>query len=251
MVIIRSMLQLLIPIASVEKISKEKTVKILPNAIGVATSDERHVFGSFMSRDSAYRLMVSIWQPDTDECAKPALKGVESSSSMASTDLPATNNNQQTKSKGKTVAATLDVPKSNDSRSKSPDSNSRNRAPGEVSESVEEDSSSANSSNESPSGTVKEIDMDTNCMSSVNASNADGVDGELRSDAAKHKHLSYKFMNYEIPTTIHIGYLALALAIFLVFTASILVYQIYSIQHAPKGASLDDDIDWVSRWFVD
>lgn len=240
------MLQLLIPIASVEKISKEKTVKILPNAIGVATSDERHVFGSFMSRDSAYRLMVSIWQPDTDECAKPALKGVESSSSMASTDLPATNNNQ-TKSKGK-AAATLDVPKSNDSRSKSPDSNSRNCALGEVSESIEEDSSSANSSNESPSGTVKENNADACYISSVNGLNADAVDGEPKSDAAKQTHFSYKFLKYEIPSTIHIGYLALALAIFLVFTAGILVYQIYSIQHAPKVASLSlgENIDWVS-----
>uniref|UniRef100_A0A1B0GQS4 GRAM domain-containing protein n=1 Tax=Phlebotomus papatasi TaxID=29031 RepID=A0A1B0GQS4_PHLPP len=54
---------LLIPIVSVVKISKEKTAKIIPNAVGVATSDERHVFGSFMSREAAYRLMVSVWRP--------------------------------------------------------------------------------------------------------------------------------------------------------------------------------------------
>ncbi|XP_055698081.1 GRAM domain-containing protein 2B-like, partial [Phlebotomus papatasi] len=55
--------KLLIPIVSVVKISKEKTAKIIPNAVGVATSDERHVFGSFMSREAAYRLMVSVWRP--------------------------------------------------------------------------------------------------------------------------------------------------------------------------------------------
>lgn len=55
--------KLLIPVVSVERISKEKTAKIIPNAIGVATADERHVFGSFMSRESAYRLMLSVWRP--------------------------------------------------------------------------------------------------------------------------------------------------------------------------------------------
>lgn len=48
---------------SVVRISKEKTAKIIPNAIGVATADERHVFGSFIRREAAYRLMLSIWLP--------------------------------------------------------------------------------------------------------------------------------------------------------------------------------------------
>lgn len=55
--------KLLIPTVSVVKISKEKTAKIIPNAVGVATADERHVFGSFMSREAAYRLMLSVWGP--------------------------------------------------------------------------------------------------------------------------------------------------------------------------------------------
>lgn len=54
--------KLLIPITSVIKISKEKTVKIFPNAIAIATADERHVFSSFLSRESAYQLMISIWK---------------------------------------------------------------------------------------------------------------------------------------------------------------------------------------------
>lgn len=54
---------MLIPTVSVVKISKEKTAKIIPNAVGVATADERHVFGSFMSREAAYRLMLSVWRP--------------------------------------------------------------------------------------------------------------------------------------------------------------------------------------------
>lgn len=55
--------KLLIPTGSVVKISKEKTAKIIPNAIGVATAEERHVFASFIRREAAYRLMLSIWLP--------------------------------------------------------------------------------------------------------------------------------------------------------------------------------------------
>lgn len=54
--------KLLIPITSVTRISKEKTVKIIPNAIAVATLDERHVFSSFLSREAAYQLMVGVWK---------------------------------------------------------------------------------------------------------------------------------------------------------------------------------------------
>jgi hypothetical protein len=31
-------------------------------AVGVTTCDERHVFGSFMSREAAFRLMLSVWR---------------------------------------------------------------------------------------------------------------------------------------------------------------------------------------------
>ncbi|XP_058448713.1 GRAM domain-containing protein 2B-like [Malaya genurostris] len=55
--------KLLIPTVSVVKISKEKTAKMFPNAVGVQTCDDRHVFGSFMSREAAYRLMCSVWRP--------------------------------------------------------------------------------------------------------------------------------------------------------------------------------------------
>jgi len=42
--------QLQIPIRSVLKVSKEKTAKFIPNAVGLATADEKHVFGSLLSR---------------------------------------------------------------------------------------------------------------------------------------------------------------------------------------------------------
>lgn len=54
------MTKLVIPTSAVIRISKEKTAKIIPNAVGVATSDERHVFGSFISREAAFRLLCSV-----------------------------------------------------------------------------------------------------------------------------------------------------------------------------------------------
>ncbi|XP_070165854.1 uncharacterized protein [Polyergus mexicanus] len=53
--------KLLIPTASVLKISKEKTARIIPNAVAVTTEEERHVFCSLLSRDSTYKLMKQVW----------------------------------------------------------------------------------------------------------------------------------------------------------------------------------------------
>lgn len=58
--------QLLIPTVDVLKVSKEKTAKIIPNAVGICTEDEKHVFGSLLSRDSTYKLMVQVWKAATD-----------------------------------------------------------------------------------------------------------------------------------------------------------------------------------------
>ncbi|KAF5284082.1 hypothetical protein FQA39_LY17131 [Lamprigera yunnana] len=53
--------KLLIPLLSVQKITKEKTARIIPNAVGIATTEDKHVFGSLMSRDNTYRLMTKVW----------------------------------------------------------------------------------------------------------------------------------------------------------------------------------------------
>ncbi|XP_047995858.1 GRAM domain-containing protein 2B-like isoform X2 [Leguminivora glycinivorella] len=54
--------KLLIPTTSVLRITKEKVARIIPNAVGVCTRDERHVFGSLLSRDSTYKLMTHVWK---------------------------------------------------------------------------------------------------------------------------------------------------------------------------------------------
>lgn len=81
--------KLLIPTVSVVRISKEKTAKIIPNAVGVATADERHVFGSFMSREAAYRLMLSVWLPVAPPDALPPPPTAGQSPQQQSASLPA------------------------------------------------------------------------------------------------------------------------------------------------------------------
>jgi len=53
---------LLIPIATIEEITKERTAKIIPNAVGVSTSTDKHVFASLISRDTTYKLMHKMWK---------------------------------------------------------------------------------------------------------------------------------------------------------------------------------------------
>ena len=55
--------QLQIPIRSVTKVTKEKTAKIIPNAIGLTTVEhEKHIFSSLLSRDATFKLMSRLWK---------------------------------------------------------------------------------------------------------------------------------------------------------------------------------------------
>lgn len=60
---------MLIPVLTVEDITKEKIVKIFNNAIGIVTPEQKHVFGSFISRDSALEQMRSVWEKAKSEAA--------------------------------------------------------------------------------------------------------------------------------------------------------------------------------------
>lgn len=59
--------KLLIPTASVLKISKERTGRIFPNAVGIATGTEKHVFGSLLSRESTYNFLLDVWNSTVDQ----------------------------------------------------------------------------------------------------------------------------------------------------------------------------------------
>jgi hypothetical protein len=60
--LVASPLQLQIPIRSVIKITKERTAKIIPNAVGLETADEKHVFGSLISRDTTFKFITVVWK---------------------------------------------------------------------------------------------------------------------------------------------------------------------------------------------
>ncbi|XP_010876345.1 GRAM domain-containing protein 2B [Esox lucius] len=49
-----------IPVLSVTYIKKTKTAILVPNALVITTTNERHVFASFLSRDTTYKLLKSI-----------------------------------------------------------------------------------------------------------------------------------------------------------------------------------------------
>ncbi|CAG9566122.1 unnamed protein product [Danaus chrysippus] len=82
--------KLLIPTSSVLRITKEKVARIIPNAVGVCTRDERHVFGSLLSRDSTYKLMMHVWKsartPELTVPKPPELRTSEIEASEYSPD---------------------------------------------------------------------------------------------------------------------------------------------------------------------
>ncbi|XP_062187264.1 protein VASCULAR ASSOCIATED DEATH 1, chloroplastic-like isoform X1 [Phragmites australis] len=51
-----------IPLQEVTDIRKAKTAAIFPNAIEIIAGSKRHFFGSFLSRDEAYKIIVDGWE---------------------------------------------------------------------------------------------------------------------------------------------------------------------------------------------
>ena len=57
-----SLLQIQIPMVSITKFTKEKTAKIIPNAVAVSTVEDTHTFTSFISREASYKVMTKAWR---------------------------------------------------------------------------------------------------------------------------------------------------------------------------------------------
>ncbi|XP_071853799.1 protein Aster-B-like [Apostichopus japonicus] len=53
---------LTVRIKDVAAITKERTIRFIPNAIQVSTATEKYFFASFMSRDKAFHLLFKVWQ---------------------------------------------------------------------------------------------------------------------------------------------------------------------------------------------
>lgn len=243
--------KLLIPVVSVERISKEKTAKIIPNAIGVATLDERHVFGSFMSRESAYRLMLSVWRPtevpETPTANAKAVPDVEISECSIEEDssCSVSGNESPTQSKDGNPLAV------------DPAMLLRQRIPPVV-QVLEA----------SPSGGVDQVDS-AKVQQSGEASGktrarddvADGVGSSKAKEArlkfavderplvaeAKGSRLvsfrgKLRKINLKFPTDIHIVYLGVVLAIILALFSGFLLYRIMDIQSRTNSL----DYKWVS-----
>ncbi|XP_071055305.1 GRAM domain-containing protein 2A-like isoform X2 [Onthophagus taurus] len=80
--------KLLIPMLSVEKLTKEKTAKIIPNAVGITTAEDKHVFGSLMSRDSTFRYMITVWERarNAQQLLEPEILPIEHNSDSDSSE---------------------------------------------------------------------------------------------------------------------------------------------------------------------
>ncbi|XP_034397808.1 GRAM domain-containing protein 2B isoform X2 [Cyclopterus lumpus] len=70
-----------IPVMSVTHIKKTKTAILLPNALVIATANDRYVFVSFMSRDNTYKFLMSIslHLEEKSPCSSPVLSSAPNS----------------------------------------------------------------------------------------------------------------------------------------------------------------------------
>lgn len=253
--------KLLIPITSVIKISKEKTVKIIPNAIAVASIGERHVFSSFLSREAAYQLMVSMWKE------LMPIGDIETTSSSAilracpPIDTSSSTDNMVVNAKVDNAIAASATSSPIQKHTLQVEHHRRNGSSGcdlDISE-IEDDSSSAISGNEclsqkrlllqsvskpiqvADSSTVTILNNRLNCDPAILESNSDQEPSAQPILETSSKTLdsepvnideppTISFYQFQIPRTIHIAYFGLLLAVILGLLASFLVYRIVNVQ---------------------
>lgn len=244
------------------KISKEKTVKIIPNAIAVASIGERHVFSSFISREAAYQLMVNMWKDlvpfgDIEVTSSSALlRACPPIDTSSSTD------NMTVHAKVAEVIASC--------ASSSPIQHTlqvvhhrRNGSSGcdlEISE-IEDDSSSAISGNEclgakrlllqtaSKPILVPDVPVvfkvtgrpshDAIAVESYSEqkpptlqpiADTPSTHEPERIEVVPAEPTTISLFQYQVPRTIHIAYFGLSLAVILALLASFLIYRIVNVQ---------------------
>ena len=76
---------------SVISITKEKTAKIIPNAIAIATDSEKHYFSSFITRDPTFNLMEAAWKKALEKnnmTPQDVVDGVDTESEASSSSPP-------------------------------------------------------------------------------------------------------------------------------------------------------------------
>lgn len=277
--------KLLIPVKSVARISKEKTVKIIPNAIAVATIDERHVFSSFLSREAAYQLMISVWKE-----ALPMYR-IDSTTSAAQIRL-CSNGEKNAVNSCDVVTFSRDgekvsvLGKASISSSSTLQVHQRERNSNSGVSEIDDESSSAISGNESMLQLMKSQaamclaltdqtspnNGSTSSNSNTNPSNCDlSANPDTISDMDVSKcHMNnghsmastpktafdktktttklsstFNLFKLEIPRTIHIAYFGLSLAIILTLVAVFLFCRIAEIKSTRLRPFLIDDFNKV------
>ncbi|KAM9391771.1 LOW QUALITY PROTEIN: GRAM domain-containing protein 2B [Pholidichthys leucotaenia] len=69
-----------IPVTSITNIKKTKTAILVPNAIVIATANDRYVFVSFLSRDNTYKFLLSVClHLEKSPCSSPLPSSADSS----------------------------------------------------------------------------------------------------------------------------------------------------------------------------
>lgn len=254
------MTKLLIPVKSVARISKEKTVKIIPNAIAVATIDERHVFSSFLSREAAYQLMISVWKealPMRDIDVMPS-----SAQLRICTADPAANS-CDTNSESKLIAdppvsekvdtlstCTLQVVHqhrkiSNSGLSEIDDeTSSASEGLAKLIKSQKPSSSSYSNSNSNPS--TCDFLASRECLNEIKSltSTPKIARSSDKLNSAFDETSNISLFTFRIPRTIHITYFGLSLVIILALLAGFLLYRISEMKNSKFSI---DDLNMVKR----
>lgn len=262
--------KLLIPIASVTRISKKKTVKIFPNAIAVATSDERHVFSSFLSRESAYQLMINVWQnamPSREIELLPTSAQLRPCNESLTADIDRTQSSigvlpkttlqvvrqitQCTDSHGDVDASELDISENDSSSAVSGNEGlirlmkaQKHLHGDDVTAEPYNRNNISSSCNSNPS----DCDLSTNRVTSYDSKQLNDnelIDGQLERANRKlfsgtQVLLTLSSIRFDLPRTIHIAYFAVLLAILLALSAAYLNYRIVEIKNSHLTFSIDD-----------
>lgn len=258
------------------RISKEKTVKIIPNAIAVATPDGRHVFSSFLSRESAYQLMIRIWQnalPNSDIDVLTA-----SAQLRICTDVPDPSDVDTKLCTDESIFAKVNISPMNTLQVVQ---QRRHSGDLDISE-LDDDSSSAISGNEglthllqstnladephpssSSSNNNNHCDLMTMATTRDSTSDFDLSKSKIDADSVKSSTpivmtgtkksildtSTINLFKFRIPRTIHIAYFGLSLVIILTLIAIFLFYRIIEMKSARMKNFSADDLNAVSYSF--
>lgn len=259
--------KLLIPIASVTRISKKKTVKIFPNAIAVATNDERHVFSSFLSRETAYQLMINIWQnamptreievlptsaqlrPHTnidDSISRSASDQIALSAQQPKVILQVVRQitTQSTDSHGDIDASELEISE-NDSSSAISGSEGLMKLLKSQAHSKNGDDESNETFNRNMSSSCNSNPSDCDLATKrIGNFRSDILDSDAVTDRPFFNGtqilLTLSSIKFEIPRSIHIAYFGILLAILLALSAAYLNYRIVEIKNSHIRFSIDE-----------